>query len=268
VSILLRWTPSESPGVTAYRATWYRADGRGRLVAQTAELALEDAGVDPEETVRYAVVAIRGGRESVPAEVVHTPGPELGLVGLTLAAFDDRITLMAEVDAADGPAPPEIRILRMESPPPAAGTRMKTADLTALGPALTAGPNAQPAGDDLAGTARWYVAVGVAGEHAVVGAAVGHPGLDDVTGVRIEDGDGHLLVRWDWPAGCTEARVSWQGPVSGQVKVTNMKYEIDGGYRLPAPGPGTYDITVVPGARLGRDLIWGPPPDPVRYERN
>jgi hypothetical protein len=274
VSILLRWAPSESPGVTAYRVTRYRADGRGRLVAQTAELALEDAGVSPEETVRYEIVAVRRGRESAPAEVVHTPGPELGRVGLTLATAGDRLTLTPRVDTAGGPEPPEIRILRMETPPPAAGTRMKTADLPALGPALPTGlggPNAEPgpvAADDLAGGARWYVPVGVAGEHAVVGTAIGHPGLADVAGVQVTDGDGHLLVRWDWPPGCTEVRVSWQGPATGQVKVTNMKYEIDGGYRLPASAPGTYAITVVPGARLGRDLIWAPPPDPVSYERN
>jgi hypothetical protein len=274
VSILLRWAPSESPAVTAYRVTRYRADGRGRLVAQTAELALEDAGVSPEETVRYEIVAVRRGRESAPVEVVHTPGPELGLVGLSLTATGDRLTLTAAVDAAGGPEPPEIRILRMEALPPPAGTRMKTADLSALGPALPTGP--VPA-DDLAGGARWYVPVGVAGEHAVVGTAIGHPGLAAMTGVHVTAGDGHLLVRWDWPAGCTEARVSWQGPATGrrgpnaeagEAKVTNMKYEIDGGYRLPASGSGTYAITVVPGARLGRDLIWGPAPEPVRYERN
>jgi hypothetical protein len=78
--------------------------------------------------------------------------------------------------------------------------------------------------------------------------------------VTATDGPDHVLVRWAWPEGCTEARVSWAGPAGpGSAKVTNMKYQIEGGFRLPSPAAGSYGITVVPGARLGRDLVWGPP---------
>ena len=122
--------------------------------------------------------------------------------------------------------------------------------------------------DALAGGPRWYLPVTVAGDDAVAGVATGHPGLPPVTDLEVGDGDGHVLVRWTWPAGCTEARVSWRGPDgSGEVKVTNMKYEIDGGYRLVAGSPGSYEIAVVPGARLGRELVWAPLQEPVCHVR-
>ena len=102
----------------------------------------------------------------------------------------------------------------------------------------------------------------------VAGRALGHPGLAPVRDLVVAAGDDHLLVRWTWPDGCTEAQVTWQGPDGpGQAKVTNMKYQIDGGYRLPAAGAGTWEIAVVPGARAGRDLLWAPPAGSVRHER-
>ena len=51
----------------------------------------------------------------------------------------------------------------------------------------------------------------------------------------------------------------WRGPDGpGQAKVTNMKYQIDDGFRPPATGPGRWEVAVVPGARVGRDLLWAP----------
>src|SRR5690606_23847843 len=122
--------------------------------------------------------------------------------------------------------------------------------------------------DPRAGGPRWYVPVTVGADGALVGHALGHPGLAPVTDLHVADVDGGLLVTWTWPDGCTEAQVSWDGPGGpGQAKVTNMKYDIDGGYRLAAPAPGTYEVAVVPGSRLGRELVWAPRPDPVRHQR-
>jgi hypothetical protein len=259
-SVVVRWRPGGSPGVTAYRVTRQPAGGPARLVGQTQELALEDAGVRPGEIVRYAVVAVRGGRESPPVEV--TPlDPATARVALTA---DDREITLAVVAPDRG----DVRIVRTTAPPPAPGTRLAPAALAALGPVLPRGADPRRAVDLVAGGPRWYLPA-VVDERggAVAGIAVGHPGLAPVTGLAAEDAADHVLVRWVWPEGCTEAQVRWSGPAGdGQAKVTNMKYQIDGGFRLPAPADGAYRIAVAPGARVGRDLLWAPGAS-VRHRR-
>jgi len=53
-------------------------------------------------------------------------------------------------------------------------------------------------------------------------------------------------LRWTWPDGCTEVIVTWRpdappiaanDPVAGFRKVTNTRYELDGGLALPAARP-------------------------------
>jgi hypothetical protein len=258
-AIAVRWSASESPGVTAYRVTRYQRDGRARPVAQTTELSLEDAGARPDEPVRYEIVAIRQGRGSAPAVVELAPGGPEGQVTVGVAVEGDRIRLTPRTDVDLG----RVGVLRTTAPPPEAGCRLGDADLAARGAVLGAGED-----DELAGGPRWYVPVTRKGADRIAGVATGHPGLAPVTGVVTTDAADHVLVRWDWPSGCTEARVSWVGPGGrGEAKVTNMKYEIDGGYRLAAPAAGTYEIAVVPGARLGRDLLWAPLEEPVKHVR-
>jgi hypothetical protein len=162
----------------------------------------------------------------------------------------------------DPPPSGVVRIVRTTDAPPSPGARLDPADLGVVLPSSGA--------DLVYGGPRWYVPVVVDGATATAGVAVGHPGLPAVEGVTVGDGPDpdHALVRWTWPEGCTEARVTWTGPAGpGSAKVTNMKYQIDGGFRLPAAAPGRYAVTVVPGARLGRDLVWGPPGDPVDHRR-
>jgi hypothetical protein len=157
-----------------------------------------------------------------------------------------------------------VRVVRSTSAPPAPGTRLSPAELDALGTML---PRGRPV-DLLAGGPRWYVPVTLDGGEGVTSPVVGHPGFPPVADVTVTDGADHLLVRWAWPEGCTESQVSWRGPGgAGQAKVTNMKYQIDGGFRLPVAAPGAYEIAVAPGARLGRDLVWSAPRDTISHER-
>jgi hypothetical protein len=53
-------------------------------------------------------------------------------------------------------------------------------------------------------------------------------------------------LRWTWPDGCTEVMVTWRqdappiaanDPVAQSRKVTNTRYELDGGLTLPATRP-------------------------------
>jgi hypothetical protein len=262
-SIVVRWCPSESPEVDRYRVSRRQSDGRWRLVSTITGLELEDGGARRDEPVRYSIVAIRQGRESVPAELAWEPPPPAGLVRLVAEVDDAEIRLTVTGDDGPGAPPAEVRIARSTSSPPAPGTRLAAGELAALGTILPAPLDA------LDGGPRWYVPATVEGDRVLVGHALGHPGLAPVTDIEVDGAGDHLLVRWAWPPGCTEAQLSWQGPAgAGQVKVTNMKYEIDGGYRLPAPSPGAYRIAVVPGARLGRELVWAPVSEPVEHQRD
>jgi hypothetical protein len=86
-----------------------------------------------------------------------------------------------------------------------------------------------------------YVALTIDGA-AVAGAATWYLELPPVTGLRAVDG----LLRWDWPAGCTEVMVVWRtdappeavgDPAAGSRKVTNTRYRLDGGFALPSERP-------------------------------
>jgi hypothetical protein len=53
-------------------------------------------------------------------------------------------------------------------------------------------------------------------------------------------------LRWTWPEGCTEMMVAWRAdapplaaddPTATVRKVTNTRYDIDGGLALPASRP-------------------------------
>ena len=69
---------------------------------------------------------------------------------------------------------------------------------------------------------------------------------------------------WDWPPGCTEALLVWRedapptsadDPQAQRRKVTNTKYEIDGGAPLPA---GPLHLAVFPCTRDGGELVAAP----------
>jgi hypothetical protein len=86
-----------------------------------------------------------------------------------------------------------------------------------------------------------YVALTIDGV-AVAGAATWYLDLPPVSGLRAGDG----LLRWDWPAGCTEVMVVWRtdappesaaDPAAGSRKVTNTRYTLDGGFALPPERP-------------------------------
>ena len=84
-------------------------------------------------------------------------------------------------------------------------------------------------------------------------ASPGAPGVSELV-VRRRD-DGRVEATWNWPEGTTEVFVAWGGtpPTSatsapGGRKVTNTRYEIDGGAALDGVPPGSH-IAIFTGTR-------------------
>ncbi len=97
------------------------------------------------------------------------------------------------------------------------------------------------------------------GSPAVAGASTAWVVLPPVTGAVL-DGD---RLRWTWPAGCTEVVVALrpdapptgpEDPAATRRKVTDGRYEVDGG--LPLPGYAGH-AAVFPCTRLGGRLLVG-----------
>ena len=135
------------------------------------------------------------------------------------------------------------------------GTEVR--DLDALG-ALVPGMAPGLAVDRRPGEPTGYVVVTVAHGTTVAGATVSVADLPPVSGLHTA-GD---LLRWDWPAGCTEAMAVWRpdaapvgalDPVAERRKVTNTRYEIDGGVALPDDRP--LHVAVFTCTRVASDLV-------------
>ena len=86
-------------------------------------------------------------------------------------------------------------------------------------------------------------------------AATGGPAVSELV-VRRRD-DGRVEATWTWPEGTTEVFVAWDRtpPTSatsapGGRKITNTRYQIDGGAALDGVPPGAH-IAVFTGTPLG-----------------
>ena len=97
-----------------------------------------------------------------------------------------------------------------------------------------------------------YVAFTVDGA-VVAGAAAAYVDVPPVTGLHLQDD----RLRWQWPPGCTEVLVTWRGdeppqhahePQGTTRKITNTRYEIDGGAPLPPERP--LHVAVFPATRV------------------
>ncbi|MGX5657031.1 hypothetical protein ACWKWC_19820, partial [Geodermatophilus nigrescens] len=102
-----------------------------------------------------------------------------------------------------------------------------------------------------------YVLLVRTGPVPVAGPSAAWVVLPPVSGAAV-DGD---RLRWTWPEGCTEVvavvrpDAPPQGPDDGtRRKVTNTRYEIDGG--LPLPDGGGH-VALFPCTRVGGRLLVG-----------
>ncbi|SFT53635.1 hypothetical protein SAMN05660657_01439 [Geodermatophilus amargosae] len=268
----VRWTASASAGPVEYRVLRVRPDGTRQVVGTTATTALEDGGYG--QVAGYVVVASRLG---VPAPEAHSglaspearsgdpvaPAPPEAVGSLTAVLSGRRLRLVHPIPAA-GTA--EVRRLPAGTPPPPMGSVVADPEalgalVPAMGPGLAvdARPSAPVTG---------YVVLVRAGGSAVAGASAVHVSLPPVTGAAL-DGD---RLRWDWPEGCTEVVVLLRpdappegpdDPAATRRKVTNSRYDIDGG--LPVPAGDVGHVAVFPCTRVGgRLVVSGEAPEEAR----
>lgn len=83
------------------------------------------------------------------------------------------------------------------------------------------------------------------------------PAISGLAATRL--GDGRVRATWTWPPGTTEVFVAWgpAPPTSAEQgrKVTNTRYELDGGAELDGVPPNAH-LAVFTGTREGGDLRW------------
>nr|MBA3524088.1 hypothetical protein [Geodermatophilaceae bacterium] len=275
------WTASTSPGPVDYRVLRVLDGGATRPVGVTGGTELEEgatgatayiviarrAGVlapqarsdraDPEPPVLDTPVPVPGvSLPDVPVPGAPVPdGPVSGApqpaapapVGdLSVVPFGRRIRLVYPVPSG-GRA--EVRRLLPGLVPPAPGTRPGNPD--ELGPVVPAmGPGLAIDRRPPAGVTE-YVVLG----EGVCGPSAAFVDLPAVTDLRREDG----RLRWTWPSACTEVLLALRSdappasatdPGASTRKVTNTRYEIDGGVDVPAEGHAAVFTCVRIGGRL------------------
>jgi hypothetical protein len=272
--LVISWSPSASPGTVEYRIQRVGPEGRLLPVGTTHRTELEVAAPrSGESTPVYVVVARRAGVVSgevrsdaagrpagpspvtptaqptaqpatvaVPAPPAPVPAKPSGplppaVEALSVLPHGKRLRLVY-ADPATGRV--EIRRLPDGARPPAPGSYVADPQtcgelVPRMGPGLAV--DRRPAGPTR------YLALTVDSTGASVGGATAwYLELPPVTALRATDG----LLQWDWPAGCTEVMVVWRAdappegagdPAAESRKVTNTRYTLDGGFRLPAERP-------------------------------
>ncbi len=262
-----------------------------RLAAPGASVHIERRtepnGTEPDrrrrvEGTTYRDEQVANGREYVYRVVVEYPDGDGGVFRTSGREVRARPTAPPEpvgrlaLETSDG----EVSI-RWDEPPVGSVVIYRTDSIPAQPPGsiLDArsldrlGQKVRPAGAGLAVDARpggvsYYVPVTVVGSLASLGTASLHIGLADVAGLNAESDGDDVVLRWRWPAGCTEALVIWRrdraplGPddATEKAKTTNMKYDITGGWRFTPEGGEPYHFAVVAGARMGNALHWASSP--------
>ncbi|MEJ7705461.1 MAG: hypothetical protein WKF47_18355 [Geodermatophilaceae bacterium] len=242
---VVSWQASSSPGPVDYRVLRLLADGGTRPVGVTRGTSLEDGA--PGAAVGYAVVARRAGIAAPEArtdrpdallvvDATATPdGPLAPVPALAVVPFGRRIRL---VYPATGTGVAEVRRLPAGAPLPSPGTWVDDPDGVGV-PVPSMGPGLAVAARPGPGVTEFVVLTSGPGG-AVVGARAAYVDLPPVTDLTLDGG----LLRWAWPVGCTEVLVLTRpdappegasDPAASTRKVTNTRYEIDGGVPIEFP---------------------------------
>ncbi|SMO98981.1 hypothetical protein SAMN06273567_11511 [Geodermatophilus aquaeductus] len=243
-----------------------------RLAADAADVP-GPAGEDAAELLATSRAALAAADAALAAAPPSGPGREAALLA-ALGAVADHPAAQAELAAlgvapATGvvvaPAPGGAREVRWTASASPGPVGYRVLRVRPDGTRQVVGSTATTALEDGGyGPVAGYVVVasrlGVVAPEAVSGEtrppAAAPVSLPPVTGLALA-GD---RLRWTWPSGCTEVVVLLRpdappadpdDPVATRRKVTNARYEIDGGF----PVPGSGHVAVFPCTRDGGRLV-------------
>lgn len=246
-TVVITWTPSATDQAE-YRITRLLADGSWRVVGRTRGVAMEDGGAPAGPVPVYGVVASISGRASEMTRSDRTAATTASAASAGRhgdpATGNPTATRPAGSSTATGPA----------GSPTATGPAGSS---TATGPAGNSTATGHPGSSTATGPgiptatgpAGSSTATGSAGARAASETGPEPSGLPTVRGLAERDG---LLV-FQWPTGITEVMVVARAdappvdpddPQARRWKVTNMRYEIEGGVRIPAEIPRPCHVAV------------------------
>ncbi|WP_157892436.1 hypothetical protein [Frankia alni] len=261
-SVLVSWQPSTTAGEVRYRVTRFAADGVGRAVGVTAGTSLEDGGAPPDGAMpRYEVAAGVGGAWSAPVGTAD-PVPPSPLPPSLLPPSSDSPAFHPPSSASPVPASPVPASPVPASPVPASPTAEPSSASPVPASPVPASPTAEPssaspvsASPTAEPPAAHPVPPSTAGpvppptrrpDEPDAGTAAPAVNAADVLPPPVGLRWAGERLQWTWPAGCTEMMVvcrpdgpptAADDPRAQARKVTNTRYEIDGGVSLPPGRP-------------------------------
>ncbi|MBF6132617.1 fibronectin type III domain-containing protein [Nocardia otitidiscaviarum] len=264
-TVTLTWEPSPTADVE-YRVTRLQPDDSWRVVGRTRATELEDGGAPDGPLPIYGVVATLSGRTSdmsrtdAPSTPPPTPAPTPPTPGRIDITRPDRraARAAARANASEGAG-------AAAAASTAAGSGTSGAGGAAIPAAATDTSTgaASPLAPGGAGAAAAATGAGAAdpsgGARASTGSSA-HPGAAPPTdpapsGIPVVE---NLAIRgdvltFDWPLGVTEVMVvvrtdsppvAPDDPDARAWKLTNTRYQIDGGGRLPVDIPRPCHIAI------------------------
>ncbi|MEU2251963.1 Ig-like domain repeat protein [Nocardia xishanensis] len=244
-SVRVVWVPVSAEDVN-YRVTRLQPDGSWRVVGRTRGTELEDGGAPPGETPVYAVAAAISGSYSDTVRSDAPPEPGADRTAPPGATGPSGSMAQTAAVGAGGSTIEHGTVVQPDS-----GFRPGQAAQPNPAVRQTSGSVTEPSGvarPDPAATRPEQIAP----QAATSAVAQDDPmpsGIPVVTGLAERAG----LLTFVWPTGITEVMVvartdgppaAPDEPEARAWKVTNMRYEIDGGVRVPPDLPRPCHIAV------------------------
>ncbi|MEV6387000.1 Ig-like domain repeat protein [Nocardia xishanensis] len=244
-SVRVVWVPVSAEDVN-YRVTRLQPDGSWRVVGRTRGTELEDGGAPPGETPVYAVAAAISGSYSDTVRSDAPPEPGAHRTAPPGATGSSGSMAQTAAVGAGGSTIAHGTVVQPDSGfPPGQATQPNPAVRQTSGSVTEPSGVARP---DPA-TTRPEQTAPQAATSAVAQDDPMPSGIPVVTSLAERAG----LLTFVWPTGITEVMVvartdgppaAPDEPEARAWKVTNMRYEIDGGVRVPPDLPRPCHIAV------------------------
>lgn len=102
-------------------------------------------------------------------------------------------------------------------------------------------------------------------DRAKFGAVLQHASIAEVSGFSVQDFDSYALVRWSWPAPCSQVTLAWRadgypaGPTDSRAtcrRITRAEYDRHGGVQLDGLAKTSLYFTVFAMGRVGQELAF------------